>query len=122
VPDRDASKHGISTGTPSTPDILPIDKVQTKDAKIMRHGKRPASQNPKGDPMKIIDHMKAFELGDKVTANMTAQGMTEGEEYTVAEVLKFDLASGVYFNYVLEDAEGEWLHIRNGHILLDIKR
>jgi hypothetical protein len=69
--------------------------------------------------MKIIDGMQAFDIGEVVTANMTAQGMTEGNAYKVIEALKFELASGIYFNYVLGGRDGIQLFIRNGHILLD---
>jgi hypothetical protein len=77
---------------------------------------RPAT---KGHTMKMNNKMKTFSANEFVTANMKSQGMTEGASYKVIEAQKLDLTSGTYFNYVLEGSDGELLHVRNGHILLN---
>ena len=55
--------------------------------------------------------MHAFEKGQQVTANVTAQGMTEGNTYTITDVIS--RGWGIV-TYVLDDQ----LAIGNGHLLL----
>jgi hypothetical protein len=65
------------------------------------------------------NEMKTFALSETVVANMTAQGIVEGTSYTVIKVVALELTAGTYFDYVLEDANGVALPVRNGHIILD---
>jgi hypothetical protein len=69
--------------------------------------------------MKIIDRMKTFAVGETITANMTAQGMLEGYDYTVVTVIDKTTAAGVFFDYEIQAPAGKILYIVNGHILFD---
>lgn len=62
--------------------------------------------------------MNKYEIGETVTANVTAQGMTLGESYTVANVIEDLTGWGTYRTYILETATGSKLTIQNGHIIL----
>lgn len=55
-----------------------------------------------------------FHRSQKVTAKMTAQGMTEGQTYEVTQVLVNPMPWGTFVTYELDGT----LYIRNGHILL----
>ena len=69
--------------------------------------------------MILIDRMKTFAVGETIVANMTAQGMREGTEYTVVTVIDVTTAAGVFFDYEIQTPASKILHIVNGHILFD---
>jgi len=64
--------------------------------------------------------MNVFQVGETVIANMTAQGMTEGEKYTVIGVSSFPTSMGVFYDYKIYSLSErkKSLDIRNGHIIL----
>ncbi len=67
--------------------------------------------------------MNVYTEGEIVTANVTAQGMTEGAKYRVIKSIEDLTGWGTYRTYVLAPADGdiytgELLQIQNGHIIL----
>ena len=62
--------------------------------------------------------MNKYEVGETVTANITAQGMTEGQSYTVVKTIEDLTGWGTYRTYILADENGTTLQIQNGHIIL----
>jgi hypothetical protein len=61
----------------------------------------------------------AFETGNVVRANLTAQGMTQGNTYIVLEVLTQETPFGTFVTYIIENGT-ETLRIGNGHMLLTL--
>ena len=61
--------------------------------------------------------MFTFEIGNKVTANVTAQGMTAGNTYKVVTVDSEYLPFGTFVTYGITDGTQK-LTIGNGHMLL----
>lgn len=66
--------------------------------------------------------MYAFNEGDLVTANVTAQGLTKGTTYKVIHVVADATPYGTFVDYLLTDTNAEagtfiW-RIRNGHMIL----
>ena len=59
----------------------------------------------------------AFETGNVVRANVTAQGMTAGNTYTVTKLHSEFLPFGNFVTYVITDGTKK-LTIGNGHLLL----
>lgn len=64
--------------------------------------------------------MNTYQIGETVIANMTAQGMTEGNKYTVIGVKPFDTSMGTFYDYTIYNLgrKEEPLQIRNGHVIL----
>ena len=61
----------------------------------------------------------AFETGNVVRANISAQGMTAGETYIVLDVLTQETPFGGFATYILADRNKE-LRVGNGHMLLTL--
>lgn len=61
---------------------------------------------------------RAFQVGARVVALVTAQGMTRGNAYEVVEVQKAMTILGGYTLYVIGGPGGERLSISNGHLVL----
>jgi hypothetical protein len=67
--------------------------------------------------------MTAFNEGQTVTANVTAQGMTKGNEYKIVKIIKQEMMWGTFVQYILagnaQECKDGLLQISNGHILLN---
>jgi hypothetical protein len=61
----------------------------------------------------------AFKTGNVVRANLTAQGMTQGNTYIVLEVLTQETPFGGFTTYIIADGNKE-LRVGNGHMLLTL--
>lgn len=61
--------------------------------------------------------MFSLQIGNTVKANVTAQGMTAGNTYTVTKLHSEFLPFGNFVTYVITDGTKE-LTIGNGHLLL----
>jgi hypothetical protein len=61
--------------------------------------------------------MYAFQEGNTVRANVTEQGMTTGNLYTVMNIRSKETPWGTLVLYIIAD-ENETLSIGNGHMLL----
>jgi hypothetical protein len=58
-------------------------------------------------------------IGIKVTSKVNAQGMTEGESYTVVDSTQTaEFFGGIYITYTLQADNGELLNVGNGHLVL----
>lgn len=62
--------------------------------------------------------MSTFIVGQYVTANTTAQGMTKGETYRVTDLHTFAGFGGVHTDYEIEATDGTRLAIGNGFLVL----
>jgi hypothetical protein len=64
-----------------------------------------------------------FHIGQIVTANTNAQGLTKGNEYKIVNVVTQESAFWEYVQYVLagtaDECKDGLLVINNGHVLLN---
>ncbi len=62
-----------------------------------------------------------FSIGDHVRSLVNSQGLTEGCEYIVRDVLSKTYPWGTFITYMLapaEECECTWLAVVNGHLVL----
>ena len=58
-------------------------------------------------------------IGTKVISKVNAQGMTEGESYTVVDrTQSAEFFGGIYITYTLQADNGDLLTVGNGHLVL----
>lgn len=59
-----------------------------------------------------------FQIGDRVVASVTAQGLTAGQDYVVMDLIVEHYPFGEFTTYTVRDWDGYRRDVQNGHLIL----